>query len=571
MRLLLLSCATLLGWGVCSGSALGAGPRTFVVECRSNVEVRDTSGAVILRSLVTVNQQEFQDGDRVLFERGTVCPGSLKPHGHGFVIAATGEGPLPRIEAGAEDEAALTLWNAEHFVVESLELHGGTTYGVHISGDRAEMRGVSLRNLTVSGVRGALKKKESGLVVVAPAKYGGRFLDVTIDGVRAFDTTQWAGIVVRSATRVTVEHVVVHDVQGDGIVLFDAKDGRIAHSVAWHTGMQAKETIGTPNAIWTWSCERCVVEDNEAFLTDSPGIDGGAFDIDWANSFNSVVRNFGHDTQGYCVSVFAANGPTVHSVVDGNLCLKNGMSPKLAQRQGAILLMSWNGGLLKGVSITNNRVDWRPGGDSPVVQTGETLMAQNISMSGNEFHTTGTLLEPQDLTYAGSNNLYELEDTGTLAEDGTQAQLQVARESGSSVKDNHGADGWNFGAAHAAQWRLNAQICGNSDDERALLLFVNLTTAAAEYSHAGLQLSFEAPQEFATKARDFGLEEAGVNISTKTCATSGASMELISPEGRVAASWKRPVSAIELGLALRKSIGEPEFGRLRFEHVPAKG
>ena len=52
---------------------------------------------------------------------------------------------------------------------------------------------------------------------------------------------------------------------------------------------------------------------NEAFLTDSPGVDGGAYDIDYGNTKNSVIDNYGHDTQGYCVAVFGAGFVTKES------------------------------------------------------------------------------------------------------------------------------------------------------------------------------------------------------------------------------------------------------------------
>ena len=80
----------------------------------------------------------------------------------------------------------------------------------------------------------------------------------------------------------------MQDVYGDGIILFRDSDGLIETSTAWQTGMQPTETTGTPNAIWTWTCTDCVVRDNEAYLTDSPGVDGGAYDIDWDNTRNTI-------------------------------------------------------------------------------------------------------------------------------------------------------------------------------------------------------------------------------------------------------------------------------------------
>ena len=108
---------------------------------------------------------------------------------------------------------------------------------------------------------------------------------------------------------------------------------------AWDTGLQYTETIGTPNSIWEWMCEECVVQFNEGFFSDSPGVDGGVFDIDYGNIKNTVQYNFGHDSQGYCVSAFGVDGgssDSVDSVIRGNLCIENGRSPREAERQGAM-------------------------------------------------------------------------------------------------------------------------------------------------------------------------------------------------------------------------------------------
>jgi hypothetical protein len=131
--------------------------------------------------------------------------------------------------------------------------------------------------------------------------------------------------------------------------------------------MQDTETIGTPNAIWTWMCRDCTVRHNEAFLTDSPGVDGGAFDIDYGNDNNIVEENFGHDTQGYCVAVFAAGWVTGNSIVRNNVCAANGLSPRLARRQGAIFLSTWNAGKIRGLQITDNRIFWSPPLTTPAI------------------------------------------------------------------------------------------------------------------------------------------------------------------------------------------------------------
>ena len=206
-------------------------------------------------------------------------------------------------------------------------------------------------------------------MAITPGTTEQHFDDVLIDGITACNTDQWSGIVVGGdnfgfpqpetwSTHAVIRNSIVHDVQGDGIVLFRVRYSSIESNVAWNTGMQVTQTIGTPNAIWTRMCDQCAVRQNEAFLTDSPGVDGGAFDIDYGNTNNSVIDNYGHDTQGYCVAVFGAGFVTRASTVRGNLCINNGRSPRMADFQGAIFLHPWNGGSIDGLTVEKNTVDW---------------------------------------------------------------------------------------------------------------------------------------------------------------------------------------------------------------------
>jgi Right handed beta helix region len=543
--------------------------RTYVVDCRA-----DAAGSV-LHSLDEVNELTLSAKDRLLFERGTVCRGSLHPKGSGFVIDAKGTGPLPVIEAGLRDEAALRLFNQEEITISSLEMRGGTTYGVYISGDHGTMHSISLNNLTVSNVRGPLKHKESGLVVIKPSSPGATFDGIRLDGIRAFDTTQWSGIFIAGGSRehpaqhVTITHSVVHDVQGDGIVIFDAANSSIRRSVAWHTGMEHQQSIGTPNAIWTWQCNQCTVEENEAFLTDSPGVDGGAFDIDWGNTGNTVARNFAHETQGYCVSVFGANGPTRQSAILDNLCLNNGLSPRLAQREGAVLLMTWGDGSIEGLEIARNRIDWRPDGDTPAIRTGSLVQASGVSVHDNEIHTTGTRPVDGTLLYSGAGNRYFLHDA--IAADVASAKESLTREDKAVVALESAATALQPAVARARGWRLIAVAPSHAENASRDLggMFVNLKTAALEYGYGGLKVSLSGDADALALASDWGLSADGVVLTEVDSEREVAMLKLMSPAGKVVRVWTGAATPIELGMALRRSMGAPAYGRLKLEQVRA--
>ena len=337
------------------------------------------------KTLARVNEFTFQPGDSLLVKRGSVCAGMLAPkgsgsEGHPITLGVYGTGALPRI-IGTGQQAAIKLQDQQYWELAHLDVTGGNPYGIFITGSVPHLQHFRITDVVVHDVTGQPKTKQSGLVVIGTdEKAATIFDDIVIDGVTAYKTTQWAGIIVTGGVyaapgsprgaNIVVRNSIVHDVAGDGILLSLAKNSLIERNVSWNTGMQFTESIGTPNAIWEWECDDCTVQYNEGFFSDSPGVDGGVFDIDWGCHNNIVQYNFAHDSQGYCVSVFGAGGPpgsSTNSIVRRNLCLDNGRSPRLAQRQGAIYLSTWDKGNLKGVQIYNNTVLWDPPPDAPAL------------------------------------------------------------------------------------------------------------------------------------------------------------------------------------------------------------
>jgi hypothetical protein len=352
----------------------------------------------------------------------------LWPKGSGSAAApirldAWGNGALPQIHPQTGEPAALKLFDQEYWTISHLEFAGGEPYGIFISGSKGILHGVHLHDLVVHDVTGKPKNKETGLVVFAAGTEQQHFDDLVIDGVTAYHTSQWAGIMVAGVahgfppessrnTNVVIRNSIVHDVAGDGIVLFQVNNGVIENSVAWLTGMQDTQTIGTPNAIWTWMCRNCAVRQNEAFLTDSPGVDGGAFDIDYGNDHNVVEENYGHDTQGYCLAVFAAGWVTTNSEVRNNICAANGLSPRLALLQGAVYLSTWNGGKIEGLDMSGNQIFWNPRvAAAPVVNVADFIGSGTFEK--NTIHSCSLLVFRNNPSLVvGENSLEPCSDEG---------------------------------------------------------------------------------------------------------------------------------------------------------------
>jgi len=585
---------------------------TYYIDCLQGSDSADArSPSTSWRTLARVSRQVFRPGDSVLLKRGTTCSGILWPKGSGAAgstikLGAWGDGPLPRIQSGPDQEAALKLFNQEYWDVDSLELIGGQPHGFFVSGDQGVLHHIHVMNVVVHDVTGEVKAKEGGLLVISPGKVEQRFDDVLVDGVTAYGTSQWAGILVGGgdfgyppestyATNVIVRNSIVHDVQGDGIILFRIKNGLIENSVSWNTGMQETQTIGTPNAIWTWMCHNCMVRRNEAFLSDSPGVDGGAFDIDYGNSDNAIEDNFGHDTQGYCVAVFGAGWTTRNSVVRNNVCLNNGRSPRLARHQGALFLWTWNNGKLGGLRVENNEIIWNPAVDAPAVINGATFEGSG-SFENNVIRSSAPSIIASNASLKLDGNTYEYAGTGSpMWQYAARAYTSFEEYQAESGQDAHGrykqsaitnlhppsvplhdsAQSLSSLAAFTGKWLLVGFVSPEAEPDgksRGQVTF--LTSVYDQFRSPGLQVVVmaESPlrsQEARDLAYDWNLNGIPLLVddgrsALEDCGLARApSMVLINPERKVVWRSNGAVLPSELGMALRSALGEPRYAQMR--------
>jgi hypothetical protein len=612
---------------------------TYFVDCGNNAQ--ETDGLSVdspWTTLEQVNRHTFAAGDELRFKRGSLCHGILWPKGSGLDsapirVTAYGTGARPKIVADSANEEVLKLFNQEYWNIDSLDLSGANTFGVFISGDKGILHHIHLTNLLVHNVGGAeMKHKESGLVVISPGSVDQRFDDVLVDSVTAFNTHEWVGIMVGGGnfgwppestwtTHVVIRNSIVHDVQGDGIVLFRVRDGRIASSVAWNTGMQVTESMGTPNAIWTWMCRDCVVEQNEAFLTDSPGVDGGAFDIDYGNTNNSVIDNYGHDTQGYCIAVFAAGYITHHSEVRGNTCLNNARSPRMAQFQGAIFLHTWNDGKLDGLVVEGNTVYWNPPGTAPAVINDAVFQGEGI-FKNNRIYSTSPWMITSNRSLHLERNQYSLYSHDGML-DGMWSygdrmfqgfadyQAHSGQEAGSTLHQVAAANtelmSWPKAGAVAEQldttyrdllskplvgmdsgqmlhqqfvgkWTLYAVLSGRLGpdgllDEMNHKQLTILKSLAAQFHGSGLEtvIALRRGPENTSGSGYLGNAISDLNFDTAVfvaaSATDGNTTEeplllFLSPDGHVIRSWRGAAGAAELGIAVRQKLGSPSYPQI---------
>lgn len=540
-------------------------------------------------SLAAAQAHPFTAGDRIALARGSTCQGSFAPQGSGadgsvIRLTAYGRGTRPRIVASAGDRQALLLSNQEYWQIDSLDISGGNTYGVFVTGDKGTLHHLYLKNLYVHDVYGGkFRSKDNGLVVVGPSSIDVLFDGVLIDGVDAAHTNQWAGILVGGGSfpykndwprndNIHIRNSTVHDVYGDGIVLFRDEYSSIRHSAAWLTGMEPSQDVGTPNAIWTWTCFDCTVEDNEAYLTDSPGVDGGAFDIDWDDQQNTVENNYAHDTQGYCVAVFGAGYVTSESLVRDNLCIDNALSPRMAASEGAIQLSTWNGGTIRGLTVENNEIHWNPSvpGASAVVASAD-VAAKPIVFTGNIIESTSALIYQIKTPWQSSANNYILDGQPEFSIGGRSGQSLAALQAEGMEANSRVA--LPSASQHQDTLRLEALVDLSLDNEgllssgsrNQLILLRNL---AGQYSPRRLKMFVHvtsAADDAVTNAlRDLndvypGSLPLSRDIANFDAALSAGVIRLLSADGRVLQGLHPITNAATLGGAVRKLLGPPDY------------
>lgn len=588
--------------------------RTFYVDCSAATNGTGTSVSSPWNSLAPANAQTFEPGDTIALRRDTTCHGVLAPQGSGepgrpIRLTAWGTGSRPKVIAPHSAEAALRLFNQEYWDIDSLDLSGASTWGVYISGDQGVLHHIHLIDLAVHDVMGGtIQHKESGLVSITPKSAQSHFDGVLVDGVTAWNTNQWVGILIGGgdlgyppesdwSENAAIRNSTVHDVQGDGIVLFRVRHGRIDSSVAWNTGMQDTESIGTPNAIWTWMCDDCTVENNEAYLTDSPGVDGGAYDIDYGNTKNSVIDNYAHDTQGYCIAVFGAGFVTRQSVVRGNLCIDNGRSPRMANYQGALFLLTWNGGSIDGLTMENNTVYWNPFENAPAVLSNADIAPGTAVFRNNTIHSTAAWMMSSNSSLALTQNTYDYYSDlagnplpewriGKTSFHSLGAMAAATRGANAGSYARHSLASWPLAGywtararsatpgSLASTWSLRCDLPVTLDvhgwiDDAALRQIVVLRSFAQQYRALGLRVTLDltAPDAsvFATPAfhndlADLALQGMTVRMSHPEKPYTTA---LTAPNGKVVDQWQGFAGPVQLGLALRKALGQPLYAQMR--------
>jgi uncharacterized protein YjdB len=443
MSLCLLFTTISIGWGHIDALAI-----TTLTTAANKTYYFSTSGSTSNTALASsspwpvanINTTTFKSGDSVLIKCGDTYTGTLNPlgsgtSGHPIILSSyTGSDGLtarPIIDGSATTNA-FTLTNQQYWLIENLEIKGGSARGIYIQNTgTTTLNNIHVVNCVVHDVTGSFtssnvnKDIDYGLISITSnraSSVNAIFNDVLVDHCTCYNNSTWGGIyiagyngdaiaTVGKNTNVTVRNCNVYNVSGDGILVATANNVLIDHCVAHDIGEQTNTFVATPNAIWTWYTDNATVQYCEAYNTHSASGDGGAFDIDYLNTNNIVQYCYAHDCDAYAISVFGASGATTsNSIIRYNVfsnCDKS--SDAIVYGYADIKLTTWALGYLNGVQIYNNTIYSNPANLNPAfsdVDAAYTGSNSNFFKNNIIYSNTANMLDARSGQMTFNNNLY---------------------------------------------------------------------------------------------------------------------------------------------------------------------
>jgi Nitrous oxidase accessory protein len=300
----------------------------YHVSCGAGAGAADGTADAPFTSLAQANAVTLAPGDRLLFERGSTCLGTLQPSGSGdasapVTIGAYGTGAQPVIDGNGAHDAVL-LQNLQHIVVQDLDITNAADPGSERNGlrltltDFGEGSGYLLQRLTIHDVRGGDTKALTGSSGIQVTVTGGAkptwYDDLTIRDNTIRDVDR-EGIYFKStwnkrpevggqdytglgpwtpSTRVVLSGNRLTSIAGDGIKL-DTTQGAVIEDNTI-TGFQLRSSAANAG-IWPFNADDTIVQRNDV-SGGGNSKDGMSFDADGGAQRTVFQYNYSHDNKG---------------------------------------------------------------------------------------------------------------------------------------------------------------------------------------------------------------------------------------------------------------------------------
>ena len=300
-----------------------------------------TSPGKAWQSIQRVNEQDFEPGDRILFQGGETFTGTIMLSGEDsgtptsqLIVSSYGEGKA--IISGGDIEA-LKADNCHFLTIENLELrgagrkNGNTRDGLLID----QCDGVVLNKLEVHGFQHSgvhLHQCDDAHITHVYAHENG-FAGIHVSGTTIWDTVSYDNhnlyIGYCVAENNPGDPTVLNNHSGNGILASSVKVGTIEYCEAFNNGWDMPWTENGPVGIWIWDCtdftiQHCISHHNR---TNPVAADGGGFDLDGGVS-NSVIQyciSHNNEGAGFGLYEFGAAKPWQNNTIRYNISQDDGI------------------------------------------------------------------------------------------------------------------------------------------------------------------------------------------------------------------------------------------------------
>jgi hypothetical protein len=390
--------------GICNAA-------TYYVSSIGNDNNSGLSIATAWRTISKLNTIDFQPGDLILFEGGTVFPGNmlLEAEDTGtpsspIFIGSYGTG---RATISAGNSYGIKAYNCAGFRIANLNIEGsGATVnnaiGIDIYMDVASnLTYIRIDSCNVSGF------KISGIQFGCWDTNAG-FRDVRVTHVNSFNNggagmSSFGFNNLINHKDVYVGYSSFHDNKGrtdvtntntgSGIVLASIENAMIEYCEAYNNGENNSHPPGGPVGIWFYLVKNGTIQYCESHHNRTGTADGGGFDLD-GGSQNCIIQYcYSHDNAGpgFLMAEYGSNVPFTGNIIRYNI------SQNDARKSSAGAITFWgvddNNKILQS-HIHNNTIflnasDLQDGTPAAVKLIGNKF--SGVKLSNNIFYTSGAV------------------------------------------------------------------------------------------------------------------------------------------------------------------------------------
>jgi hypothetical protein len=318
------------------------------------------------KTLGKINAMNFNPGDTILLEGGTVFSGTILLDSldsgvkeKKVTIGSYGNG---RATIDGAKSEGIIVKDCSYFIIQDLIVkglgrkEGNGTDGVHISFSKDfEVDSLELFGFQHSGL---LVMKCTNLKITNIHSHDNGFAGIHVTGSTMNDPVNYDNENVYIGNCIAENNpgdpTVTDNHSGNGILVSSVKKGTIEYCEAFNNGWDMPWSGNGPVGIWIWDCDGftiqyCIAHDNK---TRSGAKDGGGFDLDGGVS-NSVIQyclSYNNQGAGYGLFEFGAAKPWENNIVRYNISQNDG-----SVNGGSVAIWrNLTGGTMRNCEIYNN-------------------------------------------------------------------------------------------------------------------------------------------------------------------------------------------------------------------------